>query len=117
MEPPYGICHPKIRLQRVLGGKAQGDSEIRWVNVVGNGGQNKIQKSFLQAFEMGNYAKLPDPIYARNYLKVYVRALGATRATSWNNSRASAEPATSQKTRGSLARVPERSNFSSPAGW
>mgnify|MGYP001569927712 FL=1 len=36
--------------------------------------KTKIQKSFLQAFEMGNYAKLPDPIYARNYLKVYVRA-------------------------------------------
>ena len=36
----------------------------------------KIRKAFLQAFETGNYAKLPDPIYARNFLKVYVRALG-----------------------------------------
>lgn len=38
--------------------------------------KTKIQKSFLQAFEAGDYAKLPDPIYARNYLKMYVRALG-----------------------------------------
>lgn len=38
--------------------------------------KTKIQKSFLQALEVGNYTKLPDPIYARNYLKVYVRALG-----------------------------------------
>ncbi|MBI4435668.1 helix-turn-helix domain-containing protein [Candidatus Uhrbacteria bacterium] len=36
----------------------------------------KIRKAFLQAFETGNYAKLPDPIYARNFLRVYVRALG-----------------------------------------
>jgi len=39
--------------------------------------KTKIRKSFLQAFETGTYGKLPDPIYARNYLKVYVRALGA----------------------------------------
>ena len=36
----------------------------------------KIRKSFLQAFESGDYAKLPDPVYARNFLKVYLRALG-----------------------------------------
>ncbi|MBI4591944.1 helix-turn-helix domain-containing protein [Candidatus Uhrbacteria bacterium] len=36
----------------------------------------KIRKRFLQAFETGDYAKLPDPIYARNFLKIYVRALG-----------------------------------------
>lgn len=39
--------------------------------------KTKIRKSFLQAFETGDYAKLPDPVYARNYLKVYVRSLGA----------------------------------------
>lgn len=39
--------------------------------------KTKIRKSFLQAFESGDYTKLPDPVYARNYLKVYVRALGA----------------------------------------
>lgn len=38
--------------------------------------KTKIRKAFLQSFETGDYAKLPDPIYARNYLKVYVRALG-----------------------------------------
>lgn len=38
--------------------------------------KTKIRKSFLQAFESGDYTKLPDPIYARNYLKAYVRTLG-----------------------------------------
>ncbi len=38
--------------------------------------KTKIRKSFLKAFETGDYATLPDPIYAKNYLKVYVRALG-----------------------------------------
>lgn len=37
----------------------------------------KIRKCFLKAFESGDYSSLPDPIYARNYLKVYVQTLGA----------------------------------------
>lgn len=39
--------------------------------------RTKIQKSFLQALEDSDYSKLPDPVYARNFLKIYVRALGA----------------------------------------
>lgn len=38
--------------------------------------KTKIRKAVLKAFESGDYAKLPDPIYARNFLKMYVRALG-----------------------------------------
>ncbi len=38
--------------------------------------KTKIRKTFLQAFEAGQFDKLPDPVYARNFLKVYVRALG-----------------------------------------
>jgi transcriptional regulator with XRE-family HTH domain len=38
--------------------------------------KTKVRKSFLQAFEAGDFARLPDPVYARNYLKIYVRALG-----------------------------------------
>ena len=38
--------------------------------------KTKIRKVFLKAFESGAYNKLPAPIYARNYLKTYVRALG-----------------------------------------
>jgi len=38
--------------------------------------KTKIRKSFLKAFEESNYAALPDPVYAKNYLKIYVRALG-----------------------------------------
>ncbi len=39
--------------------------------------KTKIRKSFIKAFEEGDFAALPDPIYAKNYLKIYVRALGA----------------------------------------
>ncbi len=38
--------------------------------------KTKIQKAYLKAFETGAFHKLPDPIYARNYLKVYIQALG-----------------------------------------
>jgi transcriptional regulator with XRE-family HTH domain len=38
--------------------------------------KTKIRKVFLKAFESGAYNKLPAPIYARNYLKTYVKALG-----------------------------------------
>jgi len=38
--------------------------------------KTKVQKSFLHALETGDYARLPDPVYTRNFLKIYVRALG-----------------------------------------
>jgi len=38
--------------------------------------KTKIQKKFLKAFETGAFHKLPDPIYAKLYLKRYVKALG-----------------------------------------
>lgn len=37
----------------------------------------KIQKSYLKAFEENVFHKLPDPIYARNYLKTLAHTLGA----------------------------------------
>ncbi len=39
--------------------------------------KTKIRKSYLNAFESGNYNQLPDPIYTRNFLKIYVQTLGA----------------------------------------
>ncbi len=38
--------------------------------------KTKIQKNYLKAFEAGNYHKLPDPIYTRNFLKRFVKTLG-----------------------------------------
>ncbi len=38
--------------------------------------KTKIRKAYLKAFETGAYNKLPDPIYARNLLKTYVKTLG-----------------------------------------
>ena len=39
--------------------------------------RTKIQKSFLKALEEGRYSELPDPVYTRNFLRIYVRALEA----------------------------------------
>jgi len=36
----------------------------------------KIQKKHLEAFENGRYDLLPEPIYAKNFLKKYILALG-----------------------------------------
>jgi transcriptional regulator with XRE-family HTH domain len=36
----------------------------------------KIQKKYLEAFELGKCENLPEPIYAKNFLKKYVAALG-----------------------------------------
>ncbi|PJA45579.1 hypothetical protein CO174_02650 [Candidatus Uhrbacteria bacterium CG_4_9_14_3_um_filter_50_9] len=38
--------------------------------------KSKIRKAFIKAFEEGAYDQLPAPIYARNYLKTYVKILG-----------------------------------------
>lgn len=38
--------------------------------------KTKIRKTYLKAFEHGDFSKLPDPVYARNFLKVYVKTLG-----------------------------------------
>lgn len=42
--------------------------------------KTKIQKSYLKAFESNAFNHLPAPIYARNYLKTLVRALGGDEA-------------------------------------
>lgn len=38
--------------------------------------KTKIQRQYLEAFEQGAYQRLPEPIYAKNFLRTYVRALG-----------------------------------------
>lgn len=40
----------------------------------------KIQKTYLKAFEANAFHKLPDPIYARNYLKTLAKTLGGEEA-------------------------------------
>lgn len=39
-------------------------------------GRTKIQQKFLIAFENNDYTNLPESLYAKNYLKRYVQALG-----------------------------------------
>src|SRR3989339_405368 len=37
--------------------------------------KTKISKTILKAFEAGDYPKLPEPLYARNFLKIIARVL------------------------------------------
>lgn len=37
----------------------------------------RIQKKYLEALERGRYDELPEPMYTRNFLRAYARALGA----------------------------------------
>jgi len=39
-------------------------------------GATKIQRKYLEAFETGDYDILPEPLYAKNFLKKYILALG-----------------------------------------
>jgi len=39
--------------------------------------KTKIPKGYLKHLENGAYDKLPDPIYTRNFLKIYLKTLGA----------------------------------------
>ena len=38
--------------------------------------KTKIRKAWLKAFEENRFGELPDPVYAKNFLKLYVRSLG-----------------------------------------
>jgi cytoskeletal protein RodZ len=40
----------------------------------------RIQKRYLEALERGRYDELPEPMYTRNFLRAYARALGADEA-------------------------------------
>lgn len=66
----------KFDYQETLGAKLRVIRRCANLTLSELSAQTKIRKSFLTAFENGDYAKLPDPIYARNYLKTYIRALG-----------------------------------------
>ena len=40
--------------------------------------RTKVRKPFLDAFERDDYSGLPETLYARNYLRIYLRALGTS---------------------------------------
>lgn len=66
----------KFDYQETLGEKLKAIRRCANLTLSELAASTKIRKTFLKAFETGDYAKLPDSIYARNYLKKYVRALG-----------------------------------------
>ena len=39
--------------------------------------KTRIQKRYLEALERGRYDELPEPLYTRNFLRAYARAMGA----------------------------------------
>ncbi len=39
--------------------------------------KTRIQKKYLEALERGRYEELPEPLYTRNFLRAYAKALGA----------------------------------------
>jgi cytoskeletal protein RodZ len=67
----------KFDYQETLGAKLKAIRRSANLTLSELSARTKIRKSFLAAFENGEYGKLPDPIYARNYLKTYVQILGA----------------------------------------
>jgi transcriptional regulator with XRE-family HTH domain len=42
--------------------------------------KTRIQKRYLEALERGRYDELPEPLYTRNFLRAYARAMGADEA-------------------------------------
>lgn len=66
----------KFDYQETLGEKLKAIRRCANLTLSELAASTKIRKTFLKAFETGDYSKLPDSIYARNYLKKYVRALG-----------------------------------------
>ncbi len=40
-------------------------------------GKTHIQRNYLEALEKGKFEDLPEPLYARNFIRAYARALGA----------------------------------------
>lgn len=66
----------KFDYQETLGAKLKAIRRSANLTLSELSAQTKIRKSFLSAFENSDYAKLPDKIYARHYLKTYIRALG-----------------------------------------
>ncbi|MBI4438116.1 helix-turn-helix domain-containing protein [Candidatus Uhrbacteria bacterium] len=66
----------KFDYQETLGAKLKAIRRSANLTLSELSAQTKIRKSFLAALESGEFGRLPDPVYARNYLKTYVRALG-----------------------------------------
>lgn len=63
--------------QETLGEKLRALRRTRAVSLPMLEEKTRIQKKYLEALERGWYDQLPEPMYTRNFLKAYARALGA----------------------------------------
>jgi transcriptional regulator with XRE-family HTH domain len=66
----------KLQEEQTLGEQLRALRHLANVTLTEMAEQTKIQKSYLQAFEESAFHRLPEPLYVRNFLRTYVRALG-----------------------------------------
>jgi cytoskeletal protein RodZ len=64
-------------IPETLGDKLRALRRTRAVSLPMLEEQTRIQKKYLEALERGRYDELPEPMYTRNFLRAYARALGA----------------------------------------
>lgn len=60
-----------------LGEKLRGLRRTQAVSLPMLEEKTRIQKRYLEALEHGRYDELPEPMYTRNFLRAYARAMGA----------------------------------------
>lgn len=60
-----------------LGEKLRGLRRTQAVSLPMLEAKTRIQKKYLEALEHGRYDELPEPMYTRNFLRAYARAMGA----------------------------------------
>jgi transcriptional regulator with XRE-family HTH domain len=65
------------RVPQTLGEKLRELRRGQAVSLLMLEGSTRIQRRYLEAMERGRYDELPEPMYTRNFIKAYARALGA----------------------------------------
>lgn len=65
------------RVPQTLGEKLRELRRGQAVSLVMLEAATRIQRRYLEALERGRYDELPEPLYTRNFIKAYARALGA----------------------------------------
>lgn len=65
------------RLPKTLGEKLRALRRGQAVSLIMMEEETHIQKRYLEALEHGWYDVLPEPLYTRNFIRAYARALGA----------------------------------------
>lgn len=80
-----------LEAQPTLGDELRAWRDKRGLSIKQAAEKTNLQEKYIRAFEQNNYEELPELLYARNFLKSYVQALGLkeskflkTFETEWN---------------------------------